>query len=323
MAGTTSTTLRPFPPGARCDDDVIGAVVGVPSSAGSPNPGAENGPYFIRTLMRQFTWSASEPAIHPVTDAAGILDGVVDLGDINPGTLDASGVADLVASVVERMPVDAAPCIIGGDHSITAGAIRALRGRVGGPLRVLQFDQHLDVQTWPSANGGLDDLFHTNVMSHVASIIGDGQVIQVGLAPYSTRERNGAISSLPGQATGRVPVHASAIDDDDAFGSLVGSGHPLYVTVDVDVLSASEMSATGYPAVIGLPARRLLRLLEVAVRANVLVGFDVVEFAAHRDDRDPKVLADAARAATVFLHLLSLLREQHTGRKNDDDQHRD
>jgi arginase family enzyme len=138
----------------------------------------------------------------------------------------------------------------------------------------------------------------------------------VGVFPFATVEDDSA-HALPGflRSVGRqVTVSAPEIDDAVAFGDIVGRGEDVYVSVDVDVLDAAEMSSTGYPATVGLSMRRLLRLIDLALADNRLIGFDVVEFAADREDRSPKTLADAQRAALVFVHLLGWVSRQANAR---------
>lgn len=118
---------------------------------------------------------------------------------------------------------------------------------------------------------------------------------------------------MPGylEAIGKqVCVTSPELEDPVAFRELVGAGADVYVTVDVDVLDRVDMSATGYPAELGLPIRQLLQLIDQVAAQNSIIGFDLVEFAADRDDRDPKTLADAQRAALIFLHLLAWVRRQ-------------
>ena len=302
----------------RSDD--VAAVIGAGTALGTPHDGAENGPFFVRTVTKLYTWSASEPAVHDLRHGGTLLDRVVDLGDIDFTGLSLDQALDAIESAVGGLPPQTAPCVIGGDHTITLPVVRALAARRSEPFFVLHFDHHLDLQVWDGAPAKSDmqrePVFNTNVMSYVSDRIGPGRLVQVGLSPYATVEASSA-AALPGYLRPigtQLSVTAPEIADMAAFHRVVGSGRDVYVSVDVDVLDRTEMSATAYPAEVGLSTLELLRLIDVALENNRIIGFDLVEFAAARNDREPKTLADAQRAALVFLHLLGWVRRQARNR---------
>ncbi|GAA2740234.1 MULTISPECIES: arginase family protein [Kitasatospora] len=296
---------RDIPPGTAA------AVLGAGHSLGTPNPGAENGPYFLRALSRAHTWSARRPSVLDLRDGAGpALAGAVDLGDLVLGDGSLEEALDAIERTVGALPDSVVPAVIGGDHTVTLPVVGALAARRERPFSVVQFDHHLDLQIWDGAPGdpaaARERIFHTNVMSHVADRIGAGRLVQVGVAPYATVEE-AAADAAPGwfRSIGRqLSVLSPELDDPDAFREAVGSGD-VYITVDIDVLDRSVMASTGYPAEIGLGVRELLRLIDVVLSQGRLVGFDVAEFAADAEARDARTLADAGRASLVFLHLLS------------------
>ncbi|MCX6406140.1 MAG: arginase family protein [Propionibacteriales bacterium] len=280
-----------------------GTVVGVPTSAGSPHEGSENGPYFLRRVSQHLTWGYDD-GVPLAVDTLEAMSGWVDGGDLElPDGAD----AEKVASAVRREVADLARLgvvgLVGGDHSITAGAVEALVEHHP-DLWVVQLDHHLDVQIWD--HGPLDPLFHTNVMSHVGRWIRPGHLLQLGLAPFVAAP-GGSLDDVRTLLSGmgrQVSSVAGMIDDDVALAELLGRDRAVYVTVDLDVLQPEAMSSTGYPATTGLSLGRVVQLLRLLSRANTIVGFDVVEFSADRDDRSPVVLADAGRAAVVLAELM-------------------
>jgi arginase family enzyme len=143
-------------------------------------------------------------------------------------------------------------------------------------------------------------------MSHVSDLIGDGRLIQLRVAPCATVEQGSEQTALAYQARvgSQISDTGPELVDEARPAALAGAGRDVYLTIDVDVLDRAWMSATGYPADIGLTPAQLLRLIDIVLKGNTLIGCDVVEFAARRDDRDPKTLADGGRAVTILLHLL-------------------
>lgn len=255
----------------------------------------------MRRMSQHVTWGPANPVLLSLAGNVQLdLDRVVDIGDVSVADADASDVARRLCGVVEALPDGVVPCVLGGDHSVTLGSVTALAA-VHPDLRVVQFDQHLDVQTWGTDD--IDPLFNTNVMSHLADFLGAGRCTQVGIAPFAAVERDHVERARVALRDVGVQLPTTSATDASVTAA-VGSAKSVYISVDVDVIGAAEMSSTAYPAVAGLAVRELLTLIDAALEGNILVGFDVVEFAADRADRSDQTLADGARASLIVLHLL-------------------
>jgi arginase family enzyme len=306
----------PFIPLDEVSDNISVAILGAGSALGTPHDGAQNGPYFLRTLTKAYTWASSNPVILDLHGGQTVANRVADIGDAALDGLDLQAALKEIETIIRRLPMATAPGVIGGDHSITLPVVRALLEKRERPFLVVQFDHHLDLQVWsPTVVPGLsrDPVFHTNVMSHVSNLLGPGNLLQVGVFPYFAIDASlkPEVERLLDSSGRQISLTSHALDDPAEFQRIVGTGQDVYLTVDLDVLDAAEMSSTGYPASFGLRVRELLRLIELVLMQNHLIGFDVVEFAAAREDRTPKTLADAGRAALVFLHLLSCALREH------------
>jgi arginase family enzyme len=81
---------------------------------------------------------------------------------------------------IGALPAGTVPVTIGGDHSISLPLVRALKRKIQEPLTVVSFDHHMDIQYWDE---NLDALYHTNVMSHIIQVIGDGNLMHIGINP--------------------------------------------------------------------------------------------------------------------------------------------
>lgn len=288
-------------------------VFGVPSAMGSPHADSRNGPYFLRRLTRRYTWAFPEPALIDLRGSLAPIRGAADVGDIEPGE-DLAALAARIEAVIAGLPPGSAPIAVGGDHSITHPLVRALQAQLGRRLTVVCFDHHLDHQCWARS---LDPLFHTNVMTHVSETIGAGRLIQIGSEPVQTAPEAEAEWYATRLATAgrQFALLTPQIEDDAAVLDAVGRDADVYVSVDVDVLPRHQMRATAYPADIGLSLDRVVALIRLIASHNRVVGADLVEFAADRANRDPEILADAARASMLLYELLSAAtrRERATG----------
>jgi agmatinase len=162
------------------------------------------------------------------------------------------------------------PLVLGGEHSLTAGAIRPLLARHE-DLVVLQFDAHADLR-----DGYLGEPYsHAAAMRRVLDHAGVS-LIQVGLRSVAATE-----AAYMDQHRDRISVYWAK---DQATWDIDGlvqqlSGRPLYVSFDIDALDAAVMPATGTPTPGGLGYWQALALLRRACAAGRVVGADLVEFA--------------------------------------------
>ncbi|HEY6866921.1 MAG TPA: agmatinase [Candidatus Eisenbacteria bacterium] len=159
------------------------------------------------------------------------------------------------------------PVMLGGEHSLTAGAVRAAKQRVAN-LSVLQIDAHGDMR-----DEYLGSRYsHACVMRRVRELC---PAASVGIRSLGEEEAR-LLESHP------VPMWSVR-----ALRALRGDLRPVldaltdevYVTFDLDALDPSILPATGTPEPGGLDWYEAVDLLKaVAARARI-VGLDVVELA--------------------------------------------
>lgn len=282
-------------------------IIGVPSALGSPHPETCNGPYFLRRLTRRYTWASDDSVMIDLRHGVSPIRGAADLGDLRPSA-DITALAAQIQRTVAELPTGSIPIAVGGDHSITHPFVHAIQNGLGRPVTVVCFDHHLDHQYW---NQSLDPLFHTNVMTHVSEIIGAGRLVQIGAEPVQTAPTGLAewYTARLAAAGCQIALLTPQIDNDDAVLEAVGCGGDVYISIDVDVLPRHQMQATAYPAEIGLSLERVIALVHLIATQNRIIGADLVEFAADRTDRNPEILADAARASILLYELLRVATE--------------
>ena len=159
------------------------------------------------------------------------------------------------------------PVMLGGEHSITLGAIRAARKRYS-KLSVLHLDAHADMRE--SYQGS--PYSHACIGRRMRELC---PVVQAGIRSMSIeeaafiRKRN-------------VPVFsAAAIHKDRTWVSKVlrHLSKDVFISVDLDALDPSVMPATGTPEPGGITWHDLLDLIREVCRKRHVVGFDIVELA--------------------------------------------
>lgn len=160
------------------------------------------------------------------------------------------------------------PVLLGGEHSVTTGAVAALLRKYP-DLHVVQIDAHLDLR----------DSYEETPLSHAAVMrrLDDLAIpfTQVGIRSFSQEEWRLV------QACGWQPFFMHRIKQEADWIAQVCAAikGPVYLTVDVDGLDPSIMPATGTPEPDGMSWVMAIDLIRAIVREKQLVGMDVVEFA--------------------------------------------
>ena len=161
------------------------------------------------------------------------------------------------------------PITLGGEHSLTYGAVTGVARALGKPIGIVQIDAHADLRV---AYQG-EKHSHASVM-HLLTEKGV-RLAQFGVRALSEQEIESRNSNnvFFKDAEELVTGNILAVDLPDDFPELV------YVSFDVDGLDPSQMPATGTPVPGGLGYYQALRLVEHALKGRKCVGLDVVELA--------------------------------------------
>jgi agmatinase len=292
---------------ARCPNvtDFAGAdvaVLGVPfDTATSYRTGARFGPAAIRDgsqLLRPW-----HPA-HAIDVFAALS--VIDGGDlaVTPGNAEKTA-GQIAAGLAPVLEAGCVPIVLGGDHSIVLGELRAHAERHG-PLALVLLDAHAD--TWEQYYG--ERYFHGTPFR---------RALEEGLLDPSR-------SLLAGM---RGPLYAASdLDEPRGWGfeivstdelrawspaeygarvrERVGDG-PAYLSFDIDVLDPSIAPGTGTPEVGGLLAHEALGFLR-ALAGIDFAGYDVVEVSPQFDGPGQVTALHGAAVAYELLALTALAR---------------
>ncbi len=161
------------------------------------------------------------------------------------------------------------PVTLGGEHSLSYGAVMGVARALNQPIGIVQIDAHADLR---NAYQG-EKHSHASVMHLLAE---EGiRLAQFGVRAFSTEEAKSRLKNhaFHVDAEELVTGNIHAVDLPEDFPELV------YVSFDVDGLDPSQMPATGTPVPGGLGYYQALRLIEHALKGRKCVGFDVVELA--------------------------------------------
>ena len=179
---------------------------------------------------------------------------------------------DQLAGTVEGVLAEGKfPFVLGGEHSLTPGALRPIAARNPG-LVVLQLDAHADLR-----DGYQGERYsHASAMRRVLDLP-DVSIVSVGIRAISTEE-----VAFYEANRDRIAIHwakdQARWDIEEIVAPL--RGRPVYVTFDIDALDSAVMPATGTPTPGGLGYWQALGIVRHACEAaGRVVGADLVEFA--------------------------------------------
>lgn len=165
------------------------------------------------------------------------------------------------------------PVLLGGEHSITYGALKAIKEKMG-TFGVVQFDAHADLRNEYSGT----KWSHASVMRRAVDDLGL-PLVQLGnraycLEEYEARKKH-QVTSWDAEYLCQNPIPENLLPDNFP--------EKIFITFDVDGLDPSIIPDTGTPVAGGLQWYQALNLAKKALEHRKLIGFDVVELAPRRD----------------------------------------
>lgn len=176
--------------------------------------------------------------------------------------------------------------MIGGEHSVSIGSIRAFRKKYS-DLTVLQLDAHSDLR--PEYEGSACN--HACAMHEASKTC---NLVQVGIRSMDESELE---HIRKGYFFPTYDIRSNEYWKEDVVNLL---GENVYITIDLDVFDPSIMPSTGTPEPGGLLWNETLDLLKMVFRNTNVVGFDIVELAPIKGLTAPDFMA-----AKLYYKLLS------------------
>jgi len=176
--------------------------------------------------------------------------------------------------------------VVGGDHSVPYGAIRAVAEAHPG-VGVLHVDAHADLRL---AYEGFR-WSHASIMRNVLDLDGVARIVQVGIRDYSDEEDETIRAHPDRLRTHFDPDLRRALFDGESFSRVAGRvvadlPGQVYVSFDIDGLDPALCPHTGTPVLGGLSFAEVSGLLRTVVASGRrIVGFDLNEVAPDPEGR--------------------------------------
>ncbi|KNZ42679.1 agmatinase [Acetobacterium bakii] len=267
-----------------CDSDYRDAravIFGAPfDSTTSYRPGTR----FASRTMRMESFGLETYSLYQDKDMEEIA--VFDGGDLELCFGDTpKALAQIEAFTREILADHKLPVMIGGEHLVTLGAVRAVVSQYP-DLHVIHFDAHADLR---------DDylgvtLSHASVMHRVWDLVGDHKIFQFGIRSGDRSEflwGKDHVTTQKFNFNGLAEVVKPLQDK------------PVYFTLDLDVLDPSIFPGTGTPEAGGVGFLELLDAIQIVSKLNI-VGCDLNELSPIYDQSG----ASTAVACKVLRELL-------------------
>ena len=260
-------------------------IIGVPfDSTTSYHSGSRLGPIVVREAS--FGFEKYNTVFNKDLTAA-----FYDFGDINvvPGNCEAT--CKIIEDTVnELLDLNIRPIIIGGEHSASIGAIKALTEKYE-KLTVIHLDAHRDL-VFEFVG---EKYSHATVMRRVHEMGAD--LVQIGIRSASQDEDEFVKSTYNIQTFKNKDVHKHMDAIEYYLTNIEG---PIYVSIDMDVVDPAFAPSVGNPTPGGLFMSEIETIIETLSHKDI-VGFDVVETASDRLGDNTAVIA--AKIIYDFLTL--------------------
>ena len=204
------------------------------------------------------------------------------IGSVETALKQIEDIADEILSDGKR------PAMIGGEHSVTLGAVRSVYKKYN-DLYIIQFDAHADLR---------DDYLgvknsHACVMRRCHELVGDGHIYQFGIRSGEREEFRFAAEHTKMHKFGLSGIEQAASEL---------RGKKVYLTIDMDVLDPSVFPGTGTPEAGGVTFMQLLEAV-FCLKELDIVGADINELSPHYDQSG----VSTATACKLLRELLLML----------------
>ena len=182
------------------------------------------------------------------------------------------------------------PIGIGGEHSMTPAAVRAVQSKYPN-LAVVILDAHLDFRQEYEGN----ENSHATVTRRLTNIVGLDKVRPVGIRSVSQSEiseaRTIGLKFIESGWTELIEYLTDIIDELDC---------PIYLSLDMDAIDPAFAPGVGTPEPFGMTPYEVLQTINFF--SDRIVAFDCVEVSPPYDNGNTSALA-----ARIIRHLIGAI----------------
>ncbi len=251
----------------------------------SYGPGTHDGPRAILEASQQLeTWDGeSDPS---------------ELGIHTADFIDCSGPVERVLQLLEKqtartLAAGKMPVLLGGEHTVTLGALQAVSSFVEEPVGLFQLDAHADLR----------ESYEGSRYSHACVARRAHADLHMVLCQFGVRALCREEARYRNEH-GIAHLDAKQMHRLKTAGEILPPDFPdrIYLTLDLDGLDPSIVRSTGTPVPGGPGWHDTLAVIEQVIKNRTVIGFDVVELAPRQEDH-----ASSFAAALLVYSVMGLI----------------
>src|SRR3989344_54814 len=262
---------------------------GIPfDSTTSYRGGAKHGPLGLRLASQQ-------TETYDILTEANIFEdpGIYDLGDMDVvrGHVEKTvlRVGDEVENILQQKKT---PLILGGEHGLTAGAVKA-SSKFFKDLKVVVFDAHGDLRDEYEG----DKFNHACGMKRSSEFIGGTKnLLEIGIREICEEE-----AQFKERMIFSHEVRSNLNEALEKVKKFVSNSN-VYVSIDIDFMDISIVPGTGTPQPNGLFYHEALEFIKQLKNSKKIVGMDLMELA----PLPGNVASEAAATKFLFQSIAQL-----------------
>ena len=220
----------------------------------------------------------------------------VDFGSLEINKNDSKSVIKSVKSATDFIISQSlTPIMLGGEHSITSGAIEALVNKYP-DLILIQLDAHADLRNSYMGN----EHSHACAMQRCLDVLPEKKILQVGIRSGTKEEfkfmgqHNQLVKFLPGENAQELKKAL-----------LPYSNSPIYLTIDLDWFDPSLLPGTGTPEPGGFFWNDFEVILETLKNFRI-VASDIVELSPEIDNSGVSSVVAAKVLRSLIMSLKNM-----------------
>lgn len=263
-------------------------IFGVPFDGSSS---FRSGSRFAPGAIREASLNIETYNMHSHIDVEDLA--LCDIGDLHVLESTEETLRRIGLVVTDLRSAGKTPVMMGGEHTITLGAVNAIQE----DLAVISFDAHADLRSEYLGN----KLTHATFMRRIAEMLEPDRIVEIGIRALCKEEqayleRAGLTYFSADQIMDMTPREAA-----ETVKHALSSFKNLYVTFDADVFDPAFAPGVGNPEPSGLTPRHVFSIID-AICDRRVVCLDLVEVTPHYDQGISAILA----ARTLFEALCSI-----------------
>lgn len=198
-------------------------------------------------------------------------------------------ILDIQKAVFEILKNKKFPVILGGEHTITLGAVLAFKKLFGKKFSVLQFDAHCDLRNEFEGTKYSHATFARRIVEDLKI-----KICQLGIRSFSKEEFDFFKNSKLVKVFFKKDYNLKEISN--------FLEQHIYLTIDLDCFDPSIMPAVGTPEPEGFLFEEILNLIKEILKNKKIIGLDCVELCPI-----PGLFAPNYLASKLIFKILNLL----------------